>query len=103
MIYKYTSILGVLRLAVVVARKREVKLHIVKKKKKKERKGLLYPIPLNPFSFSSQVWLFVLCSSAQTFFSTFKPNVLILGRYFAFFTLQQIFEILIDFVLINGL
>ena len=34
MIYKYTSILGVLRLA-VVARKREVKLHIVKKKRKK--------------------------------------------------------------------
>ena len=39
MIYKYTSILGVLRLAVVVARKREVKLHIVKKKKRKKEKG----------------------------------------------------------------
>lgn len=35
MIYKYTSILGVLRLA-VVARKREVKLHIVKKRKKEK-------------------------------------------------------------------
>ena len=37
MIYKYTSILGVLRLA-VVERKREVKLHIVKKKKKKKKR-----------------------------------------------------------------
>lgn len=101
MIYKYTSILGVLRLA-VVARKRRVKLHIVKKKKK-ERKGLLYPIPLNLLSLPSQGLLSVYCSSAQTFFSTFKLNVLILGRYFAFFTLQQVFEILIDFVLINGL
>lgn len=99
MIYKYTSILGVLRLA-VVARKRKVKLHIAKKKRKK---GLLYPIPLNPLSLPSQGRLSVYCSSAQTFFSTFKPNVLILGRYFAFFTLQQVFEILIDFVLINGL
>ena len=92
--------LGVLRFA-VVARKRKVKLHIAKKKK--ERKGLLYPIPPNPLSLPSQGRLSVYCSSAQTFFSTFKPNVLILGRYFAFFALQQAFEILIDFVLINGL
>ena len=101
MIYKYTSMLGFLRFA-VVSRKRKVKLHIAKKKKK-ERKGLLYPIPPNPLSLPSQGRLSVYCSSAQTFFSTFKPNVLILGRYFAFFALQQVFEILIDFVLINGL